>query len=244
MALRAANDDRTSARALGVSDEDLSAYVCGDLGAERRTDVEGFLACNPDIAARVMTELHRRGRTGGVRGRPKPWRKLTAAVVACVASGTVGWNAARATVADTWLGDLMSGAPSYVEEALESRQATLVRAGMISQSETPTLDRAEVQRALKVRTPELPPGWRLIDAQVFPSDEGPGLNILLEAASGRRLSLFAVKADTWVSATPVLVRRGREAVAYWEDGVSAFVLIGEHSGDQLLAEARALARSS
>lgn len=244
MALQAANDDRARTGALAISDEDLSAYVRGGLAAERRTQVEGFLACNPDIAARVMTELHRRGRGGASGPRRKPWRKLAAALVACVASGTVGWNAAKATVADTWLGDLVSGAPAYVEEALESRQATLVRTAMISQSETPTLDRAEVQRALKLRTPELPAGWRLIDAQVFPSDEGPGLNILLEAPSGRRLSLFAVKADTWVSSRPVLTRRGGEAVAYWEDGAAAFVLIGASSDGEVLDEARTLAQPS
>lgn len=242
MAVRAANDDTTPRRAFAVTDEDLGSYVCGDLDPTRRTEVEGFLACNPDIAARVMTELHRRGPTDSPRRRPQPWRNLAAALVVCVTSGAVGWNAAKATVTDTWLGDLMSGAPAYVEEALESRQATLVRAAMISQFETPTLDRAEIQRALKVRAPELPPGWRLIDAQVFPSDDGPGLNILLEAPSGRRLSLFAVQANTWVSAEPVLSRRGRESVAYWEDGVSAFVLIGDGSSAVLLAEARALAR--
>lgn len=242
MAVQAANDDRTRARDLAISDEDLSAYVRGGLETERRTQVEGFLACNPDIAARVMTELHRRGRTVAAGRRSKPWRKLTAALVACVASGALGWNAARATVADTWLGDLVSGAPAYVEEALESRQATLVRTAMISQSETPTLDRAEVQRALKVRAPELPSGWRLIDAQVFPSDDGPGLNVLLESPAGRRLSLFAVKADTWVSSRPVLTRRGGEAVAYWEHGASAFVLIGDTAGGALLDEARELAQ--
>ncbi|MFZ5721191.1 MAG: anti-sigma factor family protein [Pseudomonadota bacterium] len=243
MAWQAANDDRARAGALAISDDDLDAYVGGGLEAARRTQVEGFLACNPDIAARVMTELHRRGRAAPARPRGKPWRRLSAAVVACVASGAVGWNAARATVADSWLGDLMSGAPAYVEEALESRQATLVRSAMISQAETPTLDRAEVQRALKVRAPELPAGWRLIDAQVFPSDDGPGLNILLESPAGRRLSLFAVQADTWVSSRPVLTRRGGDAVAYWEDGASAFVLIGGASGGRLLDEARALAQA-
>lgn len=243
MVRESANDDLAAIRRLRIGDDDLSAYVTGALAASRRTEVEGFLACNPDVAARVMHELHLRGR-GARQGRRRPWSGLAAAAVACVVSGLAGWETARMTVADGWRENDGGAAPAYVEDALESRAATEARQIMASQTHTPTLDRGEIARTLKLRAPVLPPGWRVIDAQVYPSDDGPALNVVVAAPDGRRLNLFAVRADTSVTEAPVLARRGTEAVAYWEEGTQAFVLMGDNSRDQLLGEARAIASST
>jgi len=245
MTERPANDDRIAAARIQISDHDLSAYVAGGLSPARRTEVEGFLACNPDVAARVMTELHRRGRAGAAAPRRRtPWGRVAAGLAVTLVAGGLGWTVAQDPDVGERIGDVLSGAPAYVEDAFESRQATEVRAAMVSQAETPTLDRAEIQRTMKLRAPNLPAGWRLIDAQVYPSDDGPGLSIVAEAPSGRRVNLFAVRANTWVTAKPVLARRGRDTVAFWESGGSAFVLIGDNAGGQLLAEANILARET
>jgi hypothetical protein len=239
-----ANDDRVPDGDRAIGDEDLSAYVAGRLPPDRRNAVEGFLACNPDIAARVMTELHRRG-AGPARGHARRrWAALAVGVAACAGSGVLGWQVAASNLADGWREADGGQAPWYVEDALESQAATLARAAMRSQAETPTMDPVEIERTLKLRAPSLPPGWRLIDAQVYPSDDGPGLNIVVEAPSGRRLSLFTVRADEAAPGRPVLAKRGRDAVAYWERGPSAFVLIGDNTGDQLLGEAETLAQRS
>lgn len=245
--MRAANDDRESRR-LTISDEDLTAYVAGTLPAARRTEVEGFLACNPDLAARVMTELHRSGRSGAgtAARRRRPWGLAAAlGLIACAASALAGWQiAAQISTLSGWREADGDPAPRYVEEAVESRQAAQARAIMVSQADTPQMDSAEIERTLKLRAPRLPPGWRLIDAQVYPSDDGPALNVVVETPDGRRLNLFAVSADTPVNDRPTLARRGREAAAYWEEGRSAFVLLGGAPEDQLLQEARALAQAS
>lgn len=241
---RPANDDRSATGRRSISDDDLSAYVAGGLSPARRVELEGFLACNPDVAAQVMTELHRRGPARPRRAGARRWASLAAMAAVALLAAVGGWNVARIDGPDDWVEKVVAVSPAYVEDALESQQATKVRAAMLSQAETPVLDRAEIQRSLRVRAPILPSGWRLLDAQVFPSDDGPGLNLIVEAPNGRRLSLFAVSADTWVTANPVVARKGRETVAFWETGGSAFVLIGDNSGGELLKEARLLARQT
>lgn len=250
MAKPPANDDRLAESAVRISDADLAAYVAGGLDARRSREVEGFLACNPDVAARVMTELHRAGagraarREGRRPGGRQPWRVAAAALAACLVSGVAGWSVARATIADGWREDDGDAAPAYVRDALESEQATQARQAMVSQIETPVIDADEVRRELKMRAPVLPPGWRLMDAQVYPSDDGPGLNIVALAPGGRRVSLFTVKAHGLLDASPRLARRGRSAVAYWERGDRAFVLMGDNTQDALIEAARLLARIS
>lgn len=236
-----ANDDARSAGRLEISDRDLADYVSDRIAPERRATIEGFLACNPDMAARVMSERHRRARGGSARR--VPWRSIAAAgVAACLLSGTVGWHAAaQPPVTAGWREADGDSAPRYVEDALESRHAAQVRAAMLSQADSPNLDAVEVERALKVRAPRLPLGWRLIDVQVYPSDDGPALNLVVLTADSRRLNLFAVKADAAVSAAPVLAQKGRETVAYWERGAAAYVLLPDANGGDLLSDALALA---
>ncbi|ODT88494.1 hypothetical protein [Phenylobacterium sp. SCN 70-31] len=248
MSTTPANDDARPKGRVNISDQDLEAYVADRLGAGRRLEVEGFLACNPDLAARVMTERHRRGRRqGGFQAgllRPSWGRVAAAGVAACVMSAAVGWHAAaQPPVTAHWREADGDAAPRYVEDALESRLAARVRAVMVSQTDTPVLDAAEVERALKVRIPRLPEGWRVVDAQIYPSDDGPALNVIVTTALGGRLHLFVVKANASVSASPVLARNGRDAVAYWERGASAYVLLADSPGVDLLQEARTLARS-
>lgn len=246
MTMNPVNDDRPARAVLSISDHDLSDYVADRLSPGRRADVEGYLACNPDIAARVMTQLHLRDRaTAAPSRRRATWGVATVAMtVACVVSAAGGWRVAQGSEAEGWRAIGGKAAPAYVEDAVESQAAAVVRAAMVSQTDTPTLDAAEIHRSLKLRAPTLPAGWRVIDAQVYPSDDGPALNVVVEATGGRRLNLFAVRADTAATAKPMLARKGGQTVAYWEEGDSAFVLIGDSAGEELLREAEALARAT
>lgn len=244
-----ANDD--AQRPLRVITEDLlRAYAAGRLPPERRRDVEGYLACNPDVAARIMAERHM-GVSLGVEAptadRPgRFWRRgapVAAGLTACLASAALGWSVAGPARSEAWREQDGDRAPAYVEEAAMSQRATVLRAAMVSQPETSVLDGEEVRRTLGVHLPPLPDGWRLLDVQVFPSDDGPGLNLTAQASDGRRLSLFVVQADTEATDRPILARRGAERAVFWEEGGTAFILGGEGSEQQLLEEAVKLAKS-
>jgi anti-sigma factor RsiW len=241
-----ANDDAAAASPLHVTDSELIAYVEGGLTSERRTVIEGFLACNPDLAARVMTGLHQRGRTGA-RGRPDRLRarvgQAMLVVAVCAVAGFAGWRLAPGFGNNNWREPDGDRAPEYVEDAAMSQRTTQLRVAMTSQTETPTLNDAEIWKTLKLRIPALPRGWKVLDVQVYPSEEGPGVSLLVQAEDGRRLNLFAVRAQTPVSGTPATATDGQRWAVYWEAGDTAFVLLGDGTRKQLLAEADSLSRS-
>ncbi|WP_068874647.1 MULTISPECIES: hypothetical protein [unclassified Phenylobacterium] len=226
---------------LQVSDADLAGYVAGTLDSDRRRSVEGFLACNPDLAAGVMTQMHlSRPRSAGRPKRGVVALALAVGVAACVGSG-VGWTASERRNFDGWR-ELDGGdPPAYVEDAAESRQASSLREVMVSQLETPSLDAREIRERLSLTLPTLPANWRVKDVQVFPTDHGPSVNVVVETHDRRRLQLFAVRAASMVAARPEVAVRGRESVAFWERNGAAYVLSGPQSNAELLADASALA---
>lgn len=240
-----ANDDDALPPRSRIGEADLQAYVDGALDADARAAVEGYLACNPDLAARVMTALHMQGRTPAGRPTRRPRRRLVqaaAAVAICLGSGALGWSAAATREAEGWREADGGLPPDYVEDAADSRQASVLRAAMASQAETPTLDAAEIQRAMRLRLPHLPRDWRIVDVQVYPADDGPSVNLVLETPQRRRLDLFAIRARDGVRA-PELARRGQEIVAFWRRDNSAYVLGGDGSGEQLLSAATELSQN-
>jgi anti-sigma factor RsiW len=90
--------------------------------------------------------------------------------------------------------------------------------------------------------PLVPATWRLLDAQVYPSDEGPSVSVLMQNASGRQVNLFAVRADTEADENPSVATARGALAAYWESSGSAFVLTGEGSPAELLDGAVELSR--
>src|SRR5436305_14517872 len=96
-----------------VTEDELHAYVDNELPAERRADVEAWLATHPDDAGRVqswraMAEmLHARYDTVAdeavpkrleierLVGRPRKWMAgaIAATLLAFIAGGGVGWMA-------------------------------------------------------------------------------------------------------------------------------------------------------
>src|SRR5712692_5639790 len=94
-----------------VTDDELHAYVDGELPADRRKTVEAWLATHPEDAARVASwRAHAeliRVRYGGVARNPVPtrldldglaradrkwtWLAAAAVLLAFVAGGATGW---------------------------------------------------------------------------------------------------------------------------------------------------------
>lgn len=241
-----ANDDHAPLQRSPIGEADLQAYVDGALDEDGRSAVEGYLACNPDLAARVMTALHARRRTPAARQARRPRRRLVqaaAALAICLGSGALGWSVAATREAEGWREADGGLPPDYVEDAADSRQASVLRAAMTSQAETPILDAAEIRRAMRLRLPHLPRDWRIVDVQVYPTDDGPSLNLVVETPQRRRLDLFAIRAPDGVRA-PELARRGKEIVAFWRRDNSAYVLGGDGSSQQLLSAATELSQNS
>lgn len=244
-----------------IGEIDFDAYVDGQLDPARCLEVQDYLARHPEMAARVMSDLCDRDalRLLARRGSTPP-----AALVAA-ASRLDGALARRrllrlarpvgtalALIAAIWLGanelgelaiseSQAAGAPHFVEEAAVAHRTALVRAAMRSQPEVAHLDADELHRATGIVLPSLPAGWRVLDVQVFPADEGLSLQVTVDRGDGEPVSLFAVRTLTAAPARPDVVRRGREAVAYWQAGEVAMALTGEKPEAEIDRDAEDLA---
>ena len=169
---------------------------------------------------------------------------LCVVVLASLGSGAAVWSAALGRDLDGWRELDGDHPPRYIEEAAESRQTARLRATMASQLETPQLDPQEIHRTLGVPLPRIPAGWKIRDVQVFPSDDGPSVNVVLETQRGR-MELFAVKTGPRANRRPQLARRGQEEfAAFWERDSAAYVLAGPQPASDLLSDASTLARSA
>src|SRR5262249_10968360 len=124
-----------------VTEDELHAYVDGELAADRRGAVEAWLAATPDDAARVAGWRAQadaiRARYGMVASEPvsarfdldklargaRSWRAVAAAavIVAFLAGGVVGWMAHGASAAapsrfDTFTAQALDAYRVYVVE--------------------------------------------------------------------------------------------------------------------------------
>src|SRR5262249_2088109 len=127
-------------RDLPVTEEELHAYVDGELPTDRLASVEAWLATHPDDMARVAGWRSLadaiRARYGGVGSEPMPaglsrrqieragrsWRTVAAAaaIAAFVAGGFAGWVARGVTTAPrtdtTFTADALDAYKVYVVE--------------------------------------------------------------------------------------------------------------------------------
>ncbi len=227
-----------------INELDLLAFVDEQVDDRRRMEIEAWLAERPNEAARVMRDLSDRRALRlalaevwvtpspalsafaldrpGVR-RPA-WRRI-AAIAAVVAAGVV-----LGTVSDQPFGrPLLSRDPAYLDDAVQSREASLIRLGMSSRPKTPWMRPGDIRTSIRIRLPVLPPDWRLIDVQVFPSDEGPSAQLLIDTGGEGPVSLFSSHTAGVNTFQPVVVRRDGETLAFWEIEGQSFVLIGEGS---------------
>jgi anti-sigma factor RsiW len=226
-----------------VSEFELEAYIDGQLDHARKMAVEDYLASNGQSAARVMADLRAMNalRLLAQESQPMPARLVDAAASLRTRLRRRRWRLpafAGLAVAATIAGVMVLPTPTdrtpiYVAEALMAHQTSIMRAGMASQLESPAFDAEEIMRSTNIRIPKLPAGWSIADVQLFPSDEGPALQMVVNMPNGERLSLFAVRSATRVAANPVAVKRGGTAIAYWYREGTSYALTGTGSPEAI-----------
>jgi anti-sigma factor RsiW len=235
-----------------ITEADLHAFVDDQLPAERRLEVEDYLAGHPEVAARVMADLRARDalklafeRTPARRPddvifeaarrleRGLVWRRIGAKLrrVASVAILVgAGWFAHAHTglleVTDT---EASPQPPAFVEDARHAHETSLIRARMVSQPEAPDYDPQEILAETGIALPLLPKDWRVTDAQIFPARYGHSLEIAVDAGSLGRLSLFAGRVPSFGVIRPTLARSESAVTAYWQSGELVYALTGSGS---------------
>src|SRR5258708_4729600 len=196
-----------------VTEDELHAYVDNELPAERRGDVEAWLATHPDDAERVRSwramadALHARYDT--IADEPIPKRleierlvqqprkwiygTIAATLVAFIAGGGVGWLAHGAAASPSTF-------QNFTLDALDAHRLYVVE--VRHPVEVPGSERAHLQQWLTkrcgwvVRAPELDAtGLKLVGGRLLPGPTGPASFLMYESASGERFTVYTARAE-------------------------------------------------
>ncbi|MCJ9760154.1 anti-sigma factor, partial [Agrobacterium sp. SHOUNA12C] len=134
-------------------------------------------------------------------------------------------------------------APAFVDDAVRTYQATATRDTMKSQPGQSGYNPEEIRASTAIVLPEMPAGWRVTDAQIYPSEFGPSVEVAVDAGKGGQLSLFAIRPGNFAVQKVSHVTRDNVQAAYWQIGEVAYALIGGGKANELDGEAEKLART-
>jgi anti-sigma factor RsiW len=238
-----------------VTEDELHAYVDNELPAERRGDVEAWLAAHVDDAERVrswqsMAEmLH--ARYDGVANEPVPERlelerlaqqprkwvygAIAATLVAFIAGGATGWLAHGVAASP-------SAFQSFTVDALDAHRLYVVE--VRHPVEVPGNERTHLQQWLTkrcgwaVHAPELDAtGLKLVGGRLLPGPSGPASFLMYENASGERFTVYSAKAAT--EATQMrYVKQDGDGALFWTDRGVGYVVSGGSDRERLMQVAR------
>jgi anti-sigma factor RsiW len=240
-----------------VGEDELNAYVDGELPADRRMIVETWLAAHPDDAAKVaawrkQAELIR-ARYGAVADEMPPQRfnvsrltrrrygAMAAAVAAVVAAfvvgGVLGWSARGVEIAGP------SDLTRFTADALDAYRLYVVEVRHpveVPGDQRPHLDAWLSKRVgSPLRAPELDKiGLKLVGGRLLPGPTGPTAFFMYETPSGERFTLYCGRTSDRDTALRYTTGE-QNAAYYWVDGDLAYVLSGPAERDKLREIAQA-----
>ena len=227
-----------------VSEDELSAYVDGELPADRRGAVEAWLATHPDDAAKVaawrkLGDLVR-VRYGTVADEKPPARlevdrltrrrygAMVAAVAAVIAAflvgGVAGWTARGVETATP------SDLSRFTTDALDAYRLYTVE--VRHPVEVPGDQRPHLVEWLSkrvgspLRAPELDKmGLKLVGGRLLPGPTGATAFFMYEGPSGERFTLYCGRTSDRETALRYTTGE-QNAAYYWVDQNLFYVLSG------------------
>ena len=235
---------------LPVTEDELHAYVDGELPDDRCANVEAWLRTHPDDAARVASwrafAERLQLRYGGVAdeaipkrleiekiiGRPRRWMygAVAAAALAFIAGGAIGWTAHGVSVAP-------AAYAAFTEDALDAHRLYVVE--VRHPVEVAGSERAHLQQWLSKRVGyEIAPpqldgtGLKLVGGRLLPGPEAPAAFFMYESASGERFTVYSSRANTADMQMRYVTKRS-DASMFWSDAGVGYALCGPADRDKL-----------
>src|SRR5579875_3557778 len=232
----------------GVTEEELHAYVDGELPADRREAVAAWLADHPEQAAivsawRAQAEAIR-ARFGSVAEEPVPARlaidrvmrnggvsrRMAAAIAAFILGGGAGWMARGASMTPR-------NAGAFTADALEAHRLYVVE--VRHPVEVPGDERAHMTQWLtkrlgyQQRVPDLGViGLKLVGARLLPGPDGAAAFYMYEDANGDRYTLYSSRVRQ--GDTALRFHSGKNSAAfYWVDNGVGYAVSGPDDRDKL-----------
>jgi anti-sigma factor RsiW len=242
---------------LPVTEDELHAYVDGELPADRQDAVATWLASHHDAAAEVASWRAQaeaiRARYGATIDEPVPerlkldhvmrssrsWRGIAAAACATfVLGGVVGWFAhgAAATTPNPF--------EKFAGEALEAYRLYTVE--VRHPVEVAGDDRAHMTRWLtkrlgyEQRIPDLTSiGLKLVGGRLLPGPDGAAALYMYEGPSGERFTMYCSRTNVLESAMRYK-HSDRVAAIYWVDEKRAYVVSGPANRERMETVSKAI----
>jgi anti-sigma factor RsiW len=238
-----------------VTEDELHAYVDNELPAERRVDVEAWLAANPEDAERVaswraMAEaLHarydavadepvpRRLELERLARQPRKWMfgAVAATLAAFIAGGGAGWLAHGAASSPSVF-------QNFTLDALDAHRLYVVE--VRHPVEVAGNERAHLQQWLskrlgyEVKAPELDgTGLKLVGGRLLPGPQAPAAFLMYESTSGERYTLYTSRAAAETTQMRY-ANNSADGALYWADHGVGYVLSGPTDRDRLGQVAR------
>jgi anti-sigma factor RsiW len=244
-------------RAVPVTEDELHALVDGELAADRRQDIEAWLASHPEDAARVaawrsQAELVRR-RYGGTASEPVPprldldrvgqggrrWPRIAAAAVlaAFLLGGLGGWFGRgvweRVPAAKT---DGAAAVRTVAADAIDAHKLYIVEVRHpieVPANAAHLVPWLSKRIGTQLRAPDLSQiGLKLIGGRLLPGPHGAAALLMYEGPSGERFTLYAARAAGPDTALRYSVS-GDVAAFYWIEGEYGYVVTGPADRDRL-----------
>jgi anti-sigma factor RsiW len=234
-----------------VTEDELHAYVDGELPADRRNAVSAWLETHPENAAMVAAwrsqaeEIH--ARYGSVVNEPIPaslrvdrllrrsrrpsFTLITAAAVAAfLLGGLAGWLVRDASIVapkppDTFAADALTAHRLYIAEV---RHPIEVKAG--EQHLVPWLSK---RVGTTLRAPDLGSfGLKLLGGRLLPGPDGPAALFMYEGANGERFTLYS-STQKQPSTSFRYTLADKFAAVHWIEGDVGYVMSGPADRDRL-----------
>ncbi|HEY0235695.1 MAG TPA: anti-sigma factor [Afipia sp.] len=239
-----------------VTEDELHAYVDGELPADRLEAVKDWLAAHPDAAVqiaqwRTMSDtLHMK--YDCVADEPVPahlnidllsrpprrwaYAAIAATLAAFVIGGGAGYelrgaNAQPTTTFAAFTGDALDAHKLYVVDVRHPVEVTADQRAHLQQWLT---NRCGYQ----VRAPELDDsGLRLVGGRLLPGPAGPAAFFMYETANGERYTIYASR-DNVENTQMRFAKEGGNGALYWADKNVGYVVTGPDDKDKLTTVAR------
>ena len=238
-----------------VTEDELHAFVDGELPADRREAVEAWLASHAEAAALVAAWRTQadaiRARYGAIGTEPVPsrlkldrlvrngkrWKSIAAAaaIAAFLFGGVAGWMARGASAAapsnfEKFTNEALSSHRLYINEV---RHPIEVRAN--EEHLLPWLSR---RVGTSLRPPELSAfGFSLLGGRLLPGVSGPAALFMYESSNGERLTLYCSQLNEPQSALRYS-DGGTFGTVQWVEGKYGFAVSGPADKQRLKNIAR------
>lgn len=226
-----------------VSDTDLQAYLDDELDPLHSLAVEAYLARHPAAAAQLMADRRLRTELRLALApeealRPVPTERAAERLTKALNRASwQGWRRSVPLVAllllCTWFAHEVAvlrgatpvaGVPDYVDIAIEAHRDTTPHSPLYPQLKG--YNRRELLSATAIAMPHLPPDWKVVDVQAYPSKYGPSVEVLVAAPGLGALSFFATRPGNSAMVQVNSDRVDGVATANWQVGDVGYALVG------------------